>query len=108
MSENIIQDLMGGDGRSFEERVMARFDAMGTRFTAIDSSLLDVNARLEKLEARAYDSKPIWEHALREIAEMRREFSKRFDHLEAVVLENRADIRDAEDCIEKIEQKLKP
>ncbi|HEX8653569.1 MAG TPA: hypothetical protein VF708_22320 [Pyrinomonadaceae bacterium] len=148
MSEKITQDLTGGDGRSFEERVMARFDAMDarfdamdTRFTAmdarftaidvrldeigvrfngvdsrlnnmngrfdaIDSSLQDVNTRLEKLEAQSYDTKPIWERALKEIAEIRREMSKRFDRIDAIVHENRADMRDAEDRIERLEQKL--
>ena len=124
MSEKITQDLTGGDGRSFEERVMARFDAMDARFnttdvrfneieerfdkrfTGIDSSLRDVNTRLEKLEASSYDTKPIWERALKEIAEIRREMSKRFDRIDAVVHENRADMRDAEDRIERLEQKL--
>jgi chromosome segregation ATPase len=133
MSEKVTQDLTGGDGHSFEERVMARFDAMDMRFTAIDvrfneidvrlngmdsrfnkmdgrfdaidSSLQDVNTRLEKLEARSYDTKPIWEQALKEIADTRREMSKRFDRIDAIVHENRADIRDAEDRIEKLEQK---
>ena len=124
MSEKVTQDLTGGDDRSFEERVMARFDAMDTRFTTIDvrfneieerfnnrfteidSSLLDVRARLEKLEARAYDTKPMWERALKEIADTRREMSKRFDRIDAIVHENRADIRDAEDRIERLERKL--
>ncbi|MFN2577113.1 MAG: hypothetical protein ABR607_05430 [Pyrinomonadaceae bacterium] len=43
------------DNRSFEERVFARFDAVDTR--------------LEKLEARSYDTKPIWERALKAIME---------------------------------------
>ena len=41
---------------SFEERVFARFDT--------------VDARLEKLESRAYDTKPIWERALAAIMEL--------------------------------------
>jgi hypothetical protein len=44
------------DKRSFEERVFARFDA--------------VDARLETLESRSYDTKPIWERALKAIMEM--------------------------------------
>lgn len=43
------------DARSFEERVFARFDS--------------IDARLEKLEARNYDTKPIWERALAAIME---------------------------------------
>jgi hypothetical protein len=130
MSENITQDLTGGDGRTFEERVMARFDAMDARFNAIDvrfneidarfnemeerfnkrfneidSNFRDVNARLEKLELHSYDTKPIWERAIKDIADTRRELFKRLDRIDSVVHENRADIRDAEDRIEKLEQK---
>ena len=112
MNEKITQDIPGGDGRSFEERVLARFDAIDSRLSSIDSrvteidfNLRDVKARLEKLEARAYDTKPIWERALKEIADIRREMSKRFDRIDAIVHENRADIRDAEDRIERLEQK---
>jgi archaellum component FlaC len=54
MSEQNTHNL---NGRSFEERVMARFDA--------------IDGRLERLEARSYDTKPIWERALGEITEVR-------------------------------------
>jgi hypothetical protein len=60
--------------RSFEERVFARFDAL--------------DARLQNLEAKAYDTKPIREQALREIIETRRELSKRLDRIEAIAHEN--------------------
>ncbi len=96
MSEETTQNISNADGRSFEERVFARFDA-------IDSGLRDLDARLQKLEARAYDTKPIWEQALKEIMETRRELSKRLDHIEAIVHETRADLRDAEDRIGKLE-----
>jgi hypothetical protein len=43
MSEENTQNLP--DTRSFEERVFARFDA-------VDSGLRDLNARVERLEAR--------------------------------------------------------
>ncbi len=96
MSEETTQNISNADGRSFEERVFARFDA-------IDSGLRDLDARLQKLEARAYDTKPIWEQALKEIMETRRELSKRLDRIEAIVHETRADLRDAEDRIGKLE-----
>ncbi len=57
MNEEPTKDL--SNGASFEERVFARFDS--------------VDARLEKLESRAYDTKPIWERALKEIMELRGE-----------------------------------
>ena len=112
--------------RPFEERVFARFDAVDVhlnafearfdnvdaRFDAVDSRLQklevradDTNSRLEKLEIRAYDTKPIWEQALKEIIETRREISKRLDRIDAMALETRADLRDAEDRLEKLERK---
>jgi chromosome segregation ATPase len=145
VSEENTQNINGG--RTFEERVFGRFDALDARFNAVDARLdaidvrlvgvdnrfdavdarfntvdsairnldsrmqalevgaKDTNLRLERLEARAYDTKPIWEQALKEIVETRREVSKRLDRIDAVMLENRADIRDAEDRIEKLEPK---
>jgi prefoldin subunit 5 len=96
MSEETTQNISDGDRRSFEERVLARFDAL-------DSNMRDIDARLQKLEARAYDTKPIWEQALKEIVETRRELSKRLDRIEAIAHETRADLRDAEDRIGKLE-----
>ena len=84
--------------RPFEERVFVRFDALDSAMRAADS-------RLQKLEIRAYDTKPIWEQALREIVETRRELSKRLDRIEAIAHETRADLRDAEDRLDKIETK---
>ena len=84
--------------RPFEERVFARFDAL-------DSALRDTDSRLQTLEIRAYDTKPIWEQALKEIVQTRRELSKRLDRIEAITHETRADLRDAEDRIDKIETK---
>jgi len=119
--------------RPFEERVFARFDsvdarfdsvdarfdAVDARFDAVDSAIRDVdsrlqvlevrasdtNSRLHKLENRAYDTKPIWEQAIKEIVETRRELSKRLDRIDAMALENRADLRDVEDRLDKIERK---
>jgi len=58
------------DDRSFEKRVFARFDSM--------------DARLEKLESRSYDTKPIWERALKEIVETRLEVGDLKKQLSAV------------------------
>ena len=54
---------------SFEERVFARFDSIDARFDTVEARFDTVEARLEKLEARGYDTKPIWERALKEIQE---------------------------------------
>ena len=112
-------DPMNGK-RPFEERVFARFDAVDSAIRGLDSRLEvlevradDTNLRLEKLEIRAYDTKPIWEQALKEIMETkretletRRELSKRLDRMDAIVKENRADMRDAEHRLDKVESKL--
>lgn len=99
--------------RPFEERVFTRFDAVDSAIRNLDSRLQalevranDTNSRLQKLEIRAYDTKPIWEQALKEIVETRRELSKRLDRIEAIAHETRADLRDAEDRLDKIEPKL--
>jgi len=55
MDEEPTRNL--SETRSFEERVFMRFDA--------------VDSRLERLESRSYDTKPIWERALKEIHETR-------------------------------------
>ena len=60
MNEDPTREL--ADKRSFEERVFARFDAFDVRFDTVD-------ARLVKLEAHSYDTKPIWERALAQIME---------------------------------------
>ena len=90
-------DNMNGK-RPFEERVFARFDAL-------DSAMRNTDSRLQKLGIRAYDTKPIWEQALKEIIETRRELSKRLDRIEAIAHETRADLRDAEDRLNKIDTK---
>lgn len=96
MDEELTQGMNGG--RSFEERVFGRFDA-------VDSAIRDLDSRMQKLEIRAYDAKPIWEQAVKEIVETRRELSKRLDRIEAIAHETRADLRDAEDRVDKLESK---
>lgn len=89
---NDKEDTTQGGNRSFEERVFARFDA-------IDAPLDNVDARLQKLEAKSYDTKPIWERTLAEIAETRLEMQKHFedfdvrlDRVESVVNATRSEM----------------
>jgi chromosome segregation ATPase len=124
MAEDSTQNMNGS--RPFEERVFARFDALDSairhldsrvesldsrvesldsRVESLDSRVENLDSRVQKLEVRAYDTKPIWEQALKEIVETRRELSRRLDRIEGSVLETRADLRDAEDRIEKLESK---
>jgi chromosome segregation ATPase len=142
--DNHVTDDMNGK-RPFEERVFARFDsldglirsmdgrierlesrvsAMDARIErlessvgAMDSRIQGMDSRLEKLEARSYDTKPIWEQALKEIVETRRELvetrrelrdtrkelTKRLERVELVVLKTSYDLGDLEDRLEKLE-----
>jgi chromosome segregation ATPase len=131
MSKEITQDLDGK--KSFEERVFARFDAIDgflkslegrvqniesrvqniesrvqnieSRVETIERAVQSIESRVQVLESRAYDTKPIWERALTEIVETRREVTRRLDRIEAMVLETRAGLSEAEDRLEKLESR---
>jgi chromosome segregation ATPase len=121
--DNHVTDEMNGK-QPFEERVFARFDAVDdsvrsmdgrverleSSLSAVDSRIQTMDSRLEKLEARSYDTRPIWEQALKEIVETRRELvetkrelTKRLDRVESIVLKTRYDLGDFEDRLEKLE-----
>jgi tetrahydromethanopterin S-methyltransferase subunit G len=105
MNEEPTRELP--DHRSFEERVFARFDVMDVRFDAIDTrfekleSRVDVgfdglDRRVQALEAKALDTKPIWERALAEILEVKKgvdDLNRKLDVLNQDVLQVRADQR---------------
>ena len=110
MSKEITQDLDGK--KSFEERVFARFDSidevlrnLGERVQNIESRVENIESRLAVLESKAYDTKPIWERALTEIVDTRREVTRRLDRIEAMVLETRAGLSEAEDRLDKLESR---
>ena len=96
MSEDKTVDM---DGRSFEERVFARFDA-------IDARLESVEMRLEKLEAKSYDTKSIWERALAELLELREKVDnvdRKIDVLGRDMVQMRADQVRTERRIDNLE-----
>ncbi len=72
MSEEKTKDQNGA--RPFEERVLA----------AITEMRADFNARLERLEAKSYDTKPIWERALAEIVEVSRKVDLMERHMKVM------------------------
>jgi chromosome segregation ATPase len=84
MSEDRTRDL--SDNRSFEDRVFARFDAMDARFDGFDT-------RVQALEARAIDTKPIWERALTEILEVKQSVAE--------VKQGVAEVRERVESIER-------
>src|SRR2546423_14269197 len=108
MSKELTRDLQ--DNRSFEERVFARFDAMGARFdamearfdamdarfNAIDKRLESLDSRVQALEAKALDTKPIWERALAEILAVKERvlsIERKFDVLTLDMMQLRGDQR---------------
>lgn len=112
MSGEQTQNL--NDGRSFEERVFARFDALDAGLRDLSVRVQGLETRVESLEAesqrRAVETKPIWERALKEIAEtrrelteMRREMTRRFDRIESVTLDTRTRLSELEDRVERLE-----
>ncbi len=64
-----------------------------TRLDSIDARLGDMNGRLEKLEVRAYDTKPMWENALKEIADTRVEMREGFESVRGEMGEGFASVR---------------
>ena len=131
MREETTNDL--DRTRPFEERVFARFDAIDQNLRSLDSRLQTLDSRVETLdsrvetldsrvqsldsrvqvlESRAYDTKPIWERALKEIGdtryalnEFKREVTERLDQIQMVVLENRVGLRRAHERIDDLESK---
>ena len=107
MSEESTQNMT--DGRSFEERVFARFDS-------IDARLQNVETRLERLEAKSYDTKPVWERALAEILEVKERLDtlerlshqmvRKIDVLGKDMLTLRADQTGVENRLDKLESNL--
>ena len=83
MSQEITRDLNAD--RPFEERVFARFDG-------IEEYLRSLDSRVQVLESSRYDTKPIWERALKEILETRLELKETRDELKGEVNGLRAEV----------------
>jgi predicted nucleic acid-binding Zn-ribbon protein len=81
MSEDRTQNLPNDDLR----QILAQL-------TSINSRLDGMDARLERLEARDHDTKPIWENALKEIADTRVEMREGFTKVHAEVDNLRAEM----------------
>lgn len=79
MSDNLTNQLSDNDN---------------SRLDQIISMLGSLDSRVQKLEERQYDTKPIWEHALAEIAETRAEMRERFAELNTELSEVRTEMRE--------------
>ena len=66
----------------FERTVLQRFDQVDQRFDQVDQRFNRVDERLEHLEAKALDTKPIWEQALAEILNVKAEVVEIKDELQ--------------------------
>jgi hypothetical protein len=105
MSEETTKEQ---NGRPFEERVLATLDSLVSTATSLESRLSALEMQLER---QALETKPMWEKALAEIVETRREMVQRFDNVERKLdvinrdmLQLRADQRHAESRLDKLEQ----
>jgi len=94
MSQEITRDL-GGD-RPFEERVFSRFDG-------IEEYLRSLDSRVQVLESSRYDTKPIWERALKEILETRLELKETRDE----VKQTRVELKETRDEVKETRVELK-
>ena len=96
MSEEKTEDMPVG--RSFEERVFARFDALDARLQALET----------QAERRALETKPIWERALAEILELRESFAnveRKIDVLSRDIVQVRADQSRVDSRLDKLESR---
>jgi len=94
MSEETTQEQNGA--RPFEERVLS----------ALAEMRADFNTRLERLEAKQYDTKPIWERALAEVMEVKGQLAsldRKFDVLARDMIQLRADQSLVHTRIDKLE-----
>jgi BMFP domain-containing protein YqiC len=110
MSEETTRNL--SDNHSFEERVFARFDAMDARFDAMESRFDrrfdDLDSRVQALEAKALDTKPIWERALAEIVAVKEsiyDIKRKFEIVIEDLIQVRADQRRVEKRMDTLESR---
>jgi chromosome segregation ATPase len=94
MSEETTQNMP--DGRSFEERVFARFDALDARLTTLE----------ERVDARLHETRPIWEAVLSRLDNIESEMkaiNRRVRVLHDDILRSREDQEDLRERIAKLE-----
>ena len=83
MSDEVTQNLVN-------DKLQQILDRLGV----VESRLTGIDTRLQAIEAKAYDTKPIWERALAELSEVNRRLDsldRRFSVLNDDVLHTRAD-----------------
>lgn len=84
------------DGRSFEERVFARFDALDARLTTLE----------ERVDARLHETRPIWEAVLSRLDNIDSEMkaiNRRVRVLHDDILRTREEQEDLRERVTKLE-----
>jgi tetrahydromethanopterin S-methyltransferase subunit G len=79
------------------------------RFDAIDGRLDGLNTRVQALEAKSLDTKPIWERALAEILNIKERvenMERKFDVLAQDMMQLRGDQRRLEAQFDALKSKL--
>ncbi len=87
----------------------ARFDTMEARFDSVDARLAGLDTRVQALEAKAYDTKPIWERALAEILNVKERvenIERKFNILIQDMMQLRGDQCRVEDQFDALKSKL--
>jgi len=107
-SMNARFDAMEARFDAMETRFEKRFSAIDKRFDGVDARLGSLDVRVQALEAKALDTKPIWERALVEILEVKKvveDFNRKLDVLTLDVMKVRADQRRVEKRMDEIESR---
>jgi phage shock protein A len=107
MSEDRTRDL--SINRSFEERLFARFDQLDGRFDSMEMVFDGLNVRVQALESRSFDTKPIWERALAEILEVKQEVAgikQEVAEVKQGVAEVRQEVAEVKRHVANIERKF--
>ncbi len=95
MSEDTTKDI--SESRTFQERVLAKLEEIGTRLESVESNV----------ERRMFDTKPIWERALKEIMEANQHLAsleRKMDVLGKDMLTLRADHLGIETRLKNLEE----
>ncbi|HEU5237627.1 MAG TPA: hypothetical protein VFU37_10825, partial [Pyrinomonadaceae bacterium] len=86
-----------------------RFDAVDARLDRMDIRLEGLDQRVQALEAKALDTKPIWERALAQILEVHSgvaDLNRKFDVLTMDVMQVRADQRRVHKRMNDLESRI--
>jgi tetrahydromethanopterin S-methyltransferase subunit G len=95
MSEETTKNFEGGE--SFETRVLRELAAINSRLTALE----------EKVEARSYDTRPIWETVLSRLDAIESKVS-RLDVIESKVEALALNLLDMRGDLERVKKRIPP